>query len=333
MNAAFGGTVYGMFVRPWLTSEGALPYELYRDSQFALVAAERVPDLPAGLSGVSLVARGFDASADLMPRMFELLTLSKSQSAWVVEELDRCHQEREQPPIGVLLRARPGATTAAIVQHLRLQQVRSFLSDRAWLRVHDPYVFPHLPRVLGRAEFQSLMGPIDAWSICVSGQWFSCQLPPVADDTTQVRRSHVDLGNVWAALLRIGAVNRALLMCGWTSLAEMIEHSEHLDALVQRAELRHGLHRPQEQAAFATLGAGCEVGFDEHPEIVRALARFRKELEALPPEERMEANALDALQALPEEIWTQVKNDRPRPRVGEPNNSRHIDALRTHHGR
>jgi hypothetical protein len=78
----------------------------------------------------------------------------------------------------------------------------------------------------------------------------------------------------WAALNRVGAVNRALARLGiWSDCAAVHRESPALDELIQEAQRRHGVHRADDLAAYAWFASVVHCDFDRHPIGMEMLAR------------------------------------------------------------
>lgn len=97
----------------------------------------------------------------------------------------------------------------------------------------------------------------------------------------------------WAALGRIGAVNRALAMLG-------LQHDglaarrlgAQLDEWVVQAQKRHGIQRTDDLAAYAWFAAEVHPEFDQHPLGMAVMASESTDvhiadlLQAISPEQR-----------------------------------------------
>jgi hypothetical protein len=298
---------HGLAIDSRTNADGLLRYEFLRASRFALIEMQRLSELPEDFPTQPVVAEHFGCSAHLMPHLVDLQALRSEHSAWLLGELDRAYAAQEQAAVAVLLQST--APIDFMQSHLRQAQTRSYQSLTAWQRLHDPWVFLQLPRVLSIEEMRRLFGPIEAWAVCLGGAWHICTVDagvttakatgdkpaPSSSDSQQAQ---------WAALLRIGAVNRALMQRGWLLLPDVIRHSAHLDALVQRAESVHGLSRAGEQAGYAVLGAELPVDFDEHPAIAAAIRAHQNQNEG-----PRDSSIVDALNALPAATWQQVERE------------------------
>lgn len=276
----------------------AFDYAWWKASRFALVDPHRLDELPPGLPLQALCPPAFTSSAHLMPRLLDLHALLDDQRAWMLDELDRCVASQEQPAISVLLPSEASADDMA--RHLTRQQTVRQGASQAWLRLHDPYVFIQLARVLDGRGLRDLFGPVQQWIICLAGDWHSCTPRLAANDVALGAPS----ARPWDALLRIAAVNRCLLAKGWANLEEIAKRSPHIDLLVQRGQNAYRLSRPADAAAFAAMGADLRLEFDQHPLLTPLIDEWRAE-----GPEADGANLIDELQALPPEAWDRVRTD------------------------
>lgn len=273
---------------------------LLHESQFALIAAERTPEMPASVELESIVPHALAANAELMPRLLELGILPIPLRHEILVAMEQQRERDEQPMIAALLQT--DVNVQGVATHLRQSQARSRGSQVGWLRLHDPYVFVQLPRVLGASAMPAMFGPVRSWVICLGGQWWSARV--ATTPTSAVRHAPINPRTQWAGLLRIAAVNRALRQLQALTLQRIVELSAHLDTLTLRAQERHGLTKVADQAAFAALGAELRHDFDEHPGVAAAIAALgRESSQSGAPD----TTVIDALNNLPTATWQHVR--------------------------
>lgn len=269
-------------------------------SAFALVAAERAHELPPTVACEPVAANRLEASSDLMPRLVALAGLSQVQYAELLDIVTEQHMRGEQSLFAALLDT--SASESMVAAHLRRVQARSRAGQNGWLRLHDPYVFVQLPRVLGGAAVSTLFGPVRCWSICLAGQWWLARAQTNSGNAAP--DAPIDARTQWDGLLRIAPVNRALHHLQARALQSIVEFSAHLDSLVVRAAARHGLTRAADQAAFAALAVDLVLNFDEHPDVAAAIARRDDESQR---SEAPDASVVDVLTNLPEATWQRIR--------------------------
>lgn len=246
---------------------GSLIYRLMREHRYALVAAEHLDQLPAGVATHALAGGALADSAELMPCLIALTELRDGQRAALTGSLEEAAAAGQTPVLSALLDS--DASAQRLRSHLSVLQLRTSLAgQRGWLRIHDPRVWIQLPRVLGNADWSNLFGPVTCWSVCVGGEWL--KTAPKGPPSGRTRQSPMDTAQ-WAALQRIGAVNRVLTHNQWTTHDDAMRHSLAIDALVARAQQRHGLSRTAELVAYAVLGMRLHPRFDECDVALRAL--------------------------------------------------------------
>lgn len=277
-------------------------FSWWKASRYAVVDAHRMEDLPHGMPVHELCPNAFAGNAHLMPRLVDLQALSDEQRAWILVKLDHSVARREQPVVSMLLASE--APAHEVVSHLKHQQAIRQGPSQAWLRLHDPYVFIQLARVLSDRALRELFGPVQRWTIWLADDWHQCTPQPRTGH--EAEQGSLPLARPWNAMLRIAAVNRCLLAKGWTSLDQIIKNSQHIDELVQRAQHTYRLSRPADAAAFATMAADLRLEFDQHPLLQPVIDGWRAE-----GHDADGGSLIEELQALPQEAWNQVRADFP----------------------
>lgn len=281
----------------------SLDHRLFTAHSHGLVAAEQRGQLPDDVQ-VTELARGVLAdSANLMPVLVDLRRLSEQQRRQLIEATEVAWHEGEVPVMATLLTT--DVETERLASHLaRVQVSNGPAGERAWLRLHDPRVWVQLPRALGDQGVHSLLGAIQEWTVCLHGRWVTTRASDVTSTqwfaTTRLRAEQ------WAALGRVGCVNRVLARNGWRDHENILERSAEIDELVARAQARHGLQQVEDLVAYASLGLQVHSRFDEHPIALQAIETLRREQEA---DEPRDATAMDALSSITQEQWKQVRLD------------------------
>ena len=172
------------------------------------------------------------------------------------------------------------------------------------LRLWDPRVLWHLPRVL----------PLDAWTSMqfALGAWYT--LAPSGDielfgksivegqgtSPSELPPPYRFNASTWAALERIGSVNKVLAISGDWDVLPTEAQARRIDQLLQRCNAL-GFDTEQDALAFAACGLTSHERFDEHPQVQAAV-------HAASREKRTFVSALDAFddefwQALSSGLW------------------------------
>ncbi len=263
-------------------------HRLLSDHRYALVAANDLDQLPPECAPHSTAAGVLQDSYELLPSLVELSEVAPAHRA---ELLQACLE-----PVGgtasvsVLLRSDADAQTLAA--HLAHAQIaRSLTGEKAWLRLHDPRVWLQLNRVLRADRLNALMGPVSRWTIFVNGQWCS-------QENTGSRAMEGSFDpTAWAALERIGVVNRVLarVKLEAKTVDDLLGMSLVLDELIQRAGRAYHINRLDDQVEFCLLGLSVHARFDEHPRVRDVLLHARQD-----------PSAFDELLSQDEAFWQEV---------------------------
>lgn len=277
---------------------GVFDHLLFSTHRYALVAAEHGEQLPNGIPAKPIARHALTDSVDLMPRLVDLNRLSDAQRAELIDVLQRATAFGGGSVLSVLLTSE--ATVQQIESHVAaIQLCRGPTGDRAWLRVHDPRVWLHLPRIFGDDAMLSLFGPITRWSVCIGGRWISTR---PTNGTLPRTASRAD-AEQWAALERVGVVNRVLARMGCLTADCLDKHSPAIDALVLRGQSRHALERVADLVAYATLGMTIHPRFDESAVALRAIDDHVRDINGSDSDGN-DASVVDALIAVPQEQWS-----------------------------
>ncbi|MBA4706849.1 hypothetical protein [Aquitalea aquatica] len=262
---------------------------------FAIASAEQRAELPDDWPWLLLTPKGFEDNEGLMPSLLHLSALTPEDQQTLFTQLETAQQENEQAPLSTLLSATTSPATMA--RHLCHAQVLVHQRQKFWLRIFDGRVWSQLPRVLNTQAILGLYGPVSQWASNLYGSW--ALMPPPSLTATKHTTPDMD----WEALLRIGAVNRALAQTACLNWQDAIKRAACVDSLVQRAQQLYQLGRLEDQVSFACYGIRYGSQFDSHPIVQREIAN----LMAQSPEERTDSTLVDCLALLTEEQWATIQ--------------------------
>lgn len=288
------------------SSFNCLPYEIWRNSTFALFSAERSEETGTEVMSHVVPVAEAGGAENFMPRLIDLRSAEQGSKGRLLERLDRRLAQRLHPGVEMFLETE--ASLDSVMPHLRARQLIQYRGMKGWLRLHDPWVWAHLPRILRVEQLRRLFGPIRRWSFFLDGWWWTAEMDGTqANHAAGGERADLTLDQ-WEALLRLGPVNRALFQRGWCDLAHLVEYGGHLDAHIQHARRRHGLERPTDLARYASLAAELRTDFDEHPLLRQVFKLAQHEAEE-------GTTLIDKLEAVAAEVWRDVAEHHARPRV------------------
>ena len=254
-----------------------LDHRLLVSHAYGLVAAECVARLPGDVPRWPTAQDALADSAALLPVLVPLRALPAQTIGALQETVEAQGAAGEAPLFCALLDS--AASPKRLQAHLGLVQlITGPAGRRAWLRLHDARVWLQLRRLLSEAQLAAILGPITRWSVLVQGELVSHENAAVVP----ARRLQADAQG-WERVMRIGVVNRVLARCGVATTAEVNRASPAVEALVQRGQQRHGLGRTDDLVEYACLGLAVHPRFDEHPEVMRLLAKSAS------PDELMDA--------------------------------------------
>ena len=285
------------------TAPEALDHRLLQQHNYALVAAEHRDQLASDISTTSIARGALSDSAELMPCLVSLDQLNQKQRSALMIEIEEAHAVGEPPVISALLNS--DASAQRIESHIASIQLRiGPAGERAWLRVHDPRVWLHLPRVFVDRDMNMLFGPIKKWSVYIAGRWVVTHPP---HKTHPRSNRHPTATAQWAALERIGVINRVLARNGWLTHEDLVERSTAIDELVLRARANHGLQSVADLVAFATLGSIVHPRFDESAVALCVIGEHERERRNADADDG--SSVIDALQAISKEQWVLAKRE------------------------
>lgn len=245
-----------------------LIHRVVADYAIAFIDPFRVDDVPMALLPEPLVPSGFEAEAHLMPQFVHLRRFDPVQRDALLDWLEGTSAGDGAPP--VLAFVSSDADDARVLNHLRRQLIIGLSDDRKYLlRYYDPKVFWHLHWILDETQRASLFGPLRQWVYWHAGRWREATKPPVAPTRPAPldRRQSAQLG-------RVASINK-VLSCTEQPLdaTAQLALAQRVDADIERAQHR-GLGDEMDLVCFARLCQTCHPRFDEHPNVVRMIARL-----------------------------------------------------------
>lgn len=244
-----------------------LDHRLLASHAYGLVAAECLAQLPGCVPRLTTAQGVLADSTALLPVLVPMQALPAQTIGALQETVEVQCAAGEAPLFCALLDS--AASPERLQAHLGLVQLVTGPSGRrAWLRLHDSRVWLQLRRLLSEAQLAAILGPVTRWSVLVQGEPISHENSAAAP----ARRLHADAQG-WARVMRIGAVNRVLARLGIATAGEVDRASPAVDGLVERGQERHGLARTEDLVEYACLALAVHPRFDEHPEVLRALAQ------------------------------------------------------------
>jgi hypothetical protein len=284
-------------------------HRLLKNHTHALVAAENLERLPASIPHTRLAHGVLQDSVQSMPSLIELSALNDKDSLALLEQMQAEVDRGELPVICSLLRTE--YDTPRFQSHFaRVQICRNSRGERAWLRLHDPRVWVQLPRVLKMSTLEKISIALQHWTFYYAGEWITNTLDDYKQDTPlrNVTSSLVVDGPEWAALGRVGAVNRSLSRLGIdTTYSEALRHSALIDSLIARAQAVYGLRRLEDLLNFASLGWCIHPRFDEHSCVIEAVQNHHDGVKSGDVED--DTSVVDSIMALDPEAFEAIRRD------------------------
>lgn len=274
-----------------------IDHRLLSSHQYALVATECIDRVPQHIARLPTATGMLADSAALLPVLVHLASLAPTTLGELQQSLEDDLQEGRAPQFCTLLES--DAAPKTLATHLgSVQVIANKARERAWLRVHDPRAWLQLTRILNPQQLRRLCGPIVRWTTFLHGHWMTH-----ANDQVAVARPLTLDENAWAAVGRIGAVNRVLARLRITTHSEIERFSPAIDALIMRSQRLHALRRMEDLVEYASLGLTVHPCFDEHEDVVRAVRDAKAE--AI----QAEFNFIDALSAIDRQTWQRVQRE------------------------
>jgi hypothetical protein len=170
-------------------------------------------------------------------------------------------------------------------------------SGEAWpLRLWDPRVIAHLPRVLTTSQWNTVRQIAPCWYAFDLYKQFSDAMTRVQIQEAVPETSPFNLNlKTWEALERVGAVNQVMsLAANWQISTDLLS-AEHVDSLVKRC-LDLGLDSQQDVLVFAAAALTSHERFDEHPAVRTSIDRARQNGQSLE----------ETMALIPDSLWDQI---------------------------
>lgn len=283
-----------------------IDYTLLKRHTFGLVAAEHVESLPQDVAHTTLSTGILQDSATLMPSLIELSQLSEAKSIELLELMNSQINDNEVPVVSTLI------STDYDLKRMqsyfaKVQICSNVKGERAWLRVHDPRVWAQLERTLKPATFTKITKPIHTWTMYFGREW-------VSQNPKSTSAGHQTFANLqlddqeWAALERIGIVNRSLQELNITGHKESLSHSTGLDELTVRAQRTYGLNSVDELVCYVCLGWNSHPMFDTHQIARDAIIKYQHQLKTGELDVN-DSSAVNAFKDLTDSDWASIRKD------------------------
>lgn len=145
------------------------------------------------------------------------------------------------------------------------------------MRFWDPRVFWHLPRVLPSSRQSAIRRAIGQWCWLDPMNAFSATSGLDASSAAVPRGAPAPFdGAEWAALQRIGAVNRVLGVAWEWGVLPTTANAERIDRLLQRCH-ELGFQSEQDELVFCSCALTSRDDFDRHPPVDEALRQGASE--------------------------------------------------------
>lgn len=172
---------------------------------------------------------------------------------------------------------------APAIMAKRLATIARVVNDRGqvWpLRLWDPRVFWHLPRVLQDLQWQVVQTELAGWcTLSPTNELVALQ--PNAGALPAMGALPLRFDSIsWQTLERIATINKTLAIGQAWDLMPTPAQAQRIDALLLRCQAM-GFEREQDGCVFAATALTCHERFDEHPRVREALRRAEAEDHAL----------------------------------------------------
>lgn len=163
---------------------------------------------------------------------------------------------------------------SSMARHLsRYLEHRKPSGRNALLRYYDPRVMQRLAFILTPSQLSALLGPVDHWVFMDH----SGMLRVISPHAGMRHLGHITIDEgQWAAIDRIGQVNRTLLECSRLTPLSSVDDSDlhDIDRLLAIAE-QEGVDEAS-RTTFALHGLGSTVNFHRHPYVQDVLTRCQQ---------------------------------------------------------
>lgn len=243
-----------------------LVYEDLKEYSYALGDGTLNAGVPDGLAAEPLVPARLEASARLMPRLYELAPATPRARERALAAANTQYLDGDPMWLCGLLRTDAETTEAQLAAHLKRRLiVRLPAPGACFFRFFDPRVLVQLAWLLSPRQLAWLLGPVSAWKYCVEGEWAVLTRP----DTAFMRSPEFTDEQAFA-LERMQVANEVLSRLSPPSIAaRQAQGREVLRHIAKARDL--GLSRPGDQQAYAMHGMTVHPEFHRHPLIIERL--------------------------------------------------------------
>ena len=173
------------------------------------------------------------------------------------------------------------------------------------LRLWDPRVMWHLPRVLSPDHWSVISSSLGNWWFISPIGGMQSLMATVGDqDMNQPNRTHQAqtlrfTSQQWQGLERIGPINKLFAMSRDWGVPETEEQAIRIDSMLTRCAAA-GFHAEQDGLIFAACGLTSHERFDEHPAVKQTIEKARQNGTSLE----------SALSQFDESFWLDLASDR-----------------------
>ncbi len=225
----------------------------------------------ADLETVPLVPDRYREQVHLFPRLVSLKPLEANARADLLARAQQWDREYDDPYFSTLLHTKKD--NDIIRTHLIAQMEQYHLARREYdvIRLHDPKVLRHLSWLLSADQWESLLGPIEAWAWREpDGTWWYRERDVrVTDVPSRMRLSPEQ----WTTLLRFGEINQTLMLLSRAApdLVDDASLAQRLNALLADAWNIHRLTDRSDRILYAIQAIRFHPRIHDHPEMRRRL--------------------------------------------------------------
>ena len=283
-----------------------IDHRLFNDHAYGLVAAEHLNCLPADIPRTSLAIGVTADSTELMPSLIELGQLSPAQSLDLLQLMDKQISDDDMPVVSCLFSTNYDLQSVC-AYFARVQMCRNLRGERAWLRVHDPRVWAQLKRAFKPSTFAKFVASIQVWTMYYDRAWVR-YAPELKSTRDQAFSTLLLDDEEWAAVERIGIINRSLRALELNSYSQAEQHSAGLDGIVVRAQTAYSLHRIDDLVRYTCLSWRIHPQFDTHPLAIDAFINYQNQLKT-GDLDAGDTSVVSAFEALKPADWLVIRED------------------------
>lgn len=177
-------------------------------------------------------------------------------------------------------------------------RIRRPNGDSWVLRVWDPRVIAHLPRVLAPSQWKAVTGISDTWyTFGIDAAFADAMTTLKGSDLPPAPHPFQLDTRTWVALERIGPINQIISLAEEWGLPVGTALMQKVDGLVKKC-VELGFEAEQDLLVFAACALTSHECFDEHPLVQSALNLARRERQSL----------AEAVGLLPEQLWDELRS-------------------------